>query len=273
MSIIKSSAYSLHINYSITVGGLSAINAVAGAYSDNLPLVVISGCPNSNDYGTERILHHTVGLPNFNQTFRCFQNVTCHCCIIKSIENAAREIDYAFEMAIKMKKPVYIEISCNLPAIKHYSFMDPPPMCGFPKQSNQDVLDKVAKDIVDMLKGAVKPVLVVGNMSFAFCMCPIFSRDFAQDLTSENVMHKMLFRNLRMHVGMPMPVYQMQKAWSLKSMIILLAHIGARSLLRFVVRSLSLQTCTSSLAQSLMTIPLLASTENIYDYCLLTSYL
>jgi pyruvate decarboxylase len=61
-----------------TVGGLSIINAIAGAYSENLPVICIVGGPNTNDYGTNRILHHTIGLPDFSQELRCFQTVTCY---------------------------------------------------------------------------------------------------------------------------------------------------------------------------------------------------
>ncbi|WRX23528.1 Thiamine pyrophosphate enzyme [Theobroma cacao] len=61
-----------------TVGGLSVLNAIAGAYSENLPLICIVGGPNSNDYGTNRVLHHTIGLPDFSQELRCFQTVTCY---------------------------------------------------------------------------------------------------------------------------------------------------------------------------------------------------
>jgi pyruvate decarboxylase len=32
-----------------TVGGLSVLNAIAGAYSENLPVVCVVGGPNSND--------------------------------------------------------------------------------------------------------------------------------------------------------------------------------------------------------------------------------
>ena len=60
-----------------TVGGLSVINAIAGAYSENLPVICIVGGPNTNDFGTNRILHHTIGLPDFSQELRCFQTVTC----------------------------------------------------------------------------------------------------------------------------------------------------------------------------------------------------
>jgi pyruvate decarboxylase len=61
-----------------TIGGLSVLNAIAGAYSENLPVICIAGGPNSNDYGTNRILHHTIGVPDFSQELRCFQTVACH---------------------------------------------------------------------------------------------------------------------------------------------------------------------------------------------------
>ncbi|KVH94118.1 Thiamine pyrophosphate enzyme, N-terminal TPP-binding domain-containing protein [Cynara cardunculus var. scolymus] len=53
-----------------TVGGLSVLNAIAGAYSENLPVICIVGGPNSNDFGTNRILHHTIGIPDFSQELR-----------------------------------------------------------------------------------------------------------------------------------------------------------------------------------------------------------
>lgn len=61
-----------------TVGSLSLINAIAGAYSEDLPVICIVGAPNSNDYGSKKILHHTIGLSDFSQELRCFQNVTCY---------------------------------------------------------------------------------------------------------------------------------------------------------------------------------------------------
>lgn len=61
-----------------TVGGLSIINAIAGSYSENLPIICLVGGPNSNDYGTNHILHHTIGIPDFSQEAQCFQQVTCY---------------------------------------------------------------------------------------------------------------------------------------------------------------------------------------------------
>ena len=88
-----------------TVGGLSVLNAIAGAYSENLPLICIVGGPNSNDYGTNRVLHHTIGLPDFSQELRCFQTVTCFQVLISlslslslSREEREQESDFCLEL-------------------------------------------------------------------------------------------------------------------------------------------------------------------------------
>ena len=146
-----------------TVGGLSAINAVAGAYSDNLPLIVISGCPNSNDFGTEHVLHHTIGHPNFRQTLEAFKQVTCHTAVIKSVSNAAEKIDGALEAALKAKKPVYIEISCNIAAIEHGSLRDPCALMLPKEVSNPQELELCVQAVLSVLESAVKPVLVGGT--------------------------------------------------------------------------------------------------------------
>lgn len=146
-----------------TVGGLSVLNAIAGAYSENLPVICIVGGPNSNDYGTNRILHHTIGLPDFSQELRCFQTVTCYQAVVNNLEDAHEQIDTAISTALKESKPVYISISCNLPAIPHPTFSrDPVPFFLAPKMSNQMGLEAALEATVEFLNKAVKPVLVGG---------------------------------------------------------------------------------------------------------------
>ncbi|XP_038987144.1 pyruvate decarboxylase 1-like [Phoenix dactylifera] len=146
-----------------TVGGLSVINAIAGSYSENLPIICIVGGPNSNDYGTNRILHHTIGLPDFSQELRCFQAVTCFQAVVNNLEDAHELIDTAISTALKESKPVYISVSCNLPAIPHPTFApEPVPYFLAPKVSNQMVLEAAVEATAEVLNKAVKPVLVAG---------------------------------------------------------------------------------------------------------------
>ncbi|KAE9591975.1 putative pyruvate decarboxylase [Lupinus albus] len=163
-----------------TVGGLSVLNAIAGAYSENLPLICIVGGPNSNDYGTNRILHHTIGLPDFTQELNCFQTVTCFqydaiamviaivvasrdAAVVNNLEDAHELIDTAISTALKESKPVYISIGCNLPGIPYPTFNhEPVPFALNPKLSNQLGLEAAVEAAAAFLNKAVKPVLVGG---------------------------------------------------------------------------------------------------------------
>ncbi|GKB45235.1 pyruvate decarboxylase 2 [Tanacetum coccineum] len=146
-----------------TVGGLSVLNAIAGAYSENLPVICIVGAPNSNDYGANRILHHTIGLPDFSQEFHCFKTVTCYQAVVNSLENAHELIDTAIATALIESKPVYISIACNLPATLHPAFNRAPiPFFLSPKLSNRMSLEAAVEAAAEFLNKAVKPVIVGG---------------------------------------------------------------------------------------------------------------
>ncbi|KAF3599778.1 hypothetical protein F2Q69_00038955 [Brassica cretica] len=148
-----------------TVGGLSVINAIAGAYSENLPLICIVGGPNSNDYGTNRILHHTIGLSDFRQELTCFEAVTCYQAVVNNLEDAHEQIDKAVSMALSESKPVYISISCNLAATPHPTFRsDPVPFSLSTESSNKMSLEAAVEATVEFLNKAVKPVLEVSTM-------------------------------------------------------------------------------------------------------------
>ncbi|KAM5550675.1 hypothetical protein ABKV19_027157 [Rosa sericea] len=146
-----------------TVGGLSVLNAIAGAYSDDLPVICIVGGPNSNDYGTNRILHHTIGSPDFTQELRCFQTVTCYQAVINNLEDARQKIDTAISTALKESKPVYVSISCNLLGIPHPSFSrEPIPISLPPRVSNRMALEAAVEATAQFLDNAVKPVMIGG---------------------------------------------------------------------------------------------------------------
>ncbi|XP_022885306.1 pyruvate decarboxylase 2-like isoform X2 [Olea europaea var. sylvestris] len=146
-----------------TVGGLSLLNAVAGAYSENLPVICIVGGPNTNDYGTNRILHHTIGLPDFSQEFRCFQTVTCYQALVNNLDDAHEQIDMAISTALKESKPVYLSISCNLPGIPHPTFArEPIPFSLSPRLTNKRGLEAAVDAAAAFLNKAVKPVIIGG---------------------------------------------------------------------------------------------------------------
>ncbi|KAG7674915.1 hypothetical protein Ndes2526B_g07757 [Nannochloris sp. 'desiccata'] len=149
-----------------TVGGLSAINAVAGAYAENLPVICITGGPNSNDYVGCKTIHHTIGDDGgFMQELECFKQVTCEQVVIKSLDSAHELIDRAIAAALRNSKPVYVSVACNLATLHHPSFAKAPvPYALTPKLSNKASLEAAVDAAAKFLNTKTKPVLVAGPL-------------------------------------------------------------------------------------------------------------
>jgi len=149
-----------------TVGGLSAINAVAGAFAENIPVICITGGPNSNDYVGSKTIHHTTGEDgNFMQELECLKQVTCEQVVIKSLDTAHELIDRAIAAALRNSKPVYISVACNLAGLHHPSFAKAPvPYALSPKLSNEASLEAAVDATAKFLNSKTKPVLVAGPL-------------------------------------------------------------------------------------------------------------
>jgi len=143
-----------------TVGGLSVVNAVAGAYSDNLPILVVSGGINSNDIGSNRVLHHTTGLAKKSQQFEIFEKVTAYAAVISHVNEAKLQIDQAFHIMLREKKPVYLEISCNL-ALEPLARPCPFFYKGT-STSSEEALELAIQAAMHFWTEATKPVLIGG---------------------------------------------------------------------------------------------------------------
>jgi pyruvate decarboxylase len=149
-----------------TVGGLSAINAIAGAYAENLPVICICGGPNSNDFASNRLIHHTLGRKfDFMQELNCFKEVTAEQVVIHSLADAHEEIDKAISAAVFHSKPVYICVCCNLAGLHHPSFDSSPiPYSLSTKQSNPRSLEAAVEAAAAFLGGKQKPVALAGSL-------------------------------------------------------------------------------------------------------------
>jgi indolepyruvate decarboxylase len=145
------------------VGGLSAVNAVAGAFAEDLPVIVISGGPNVNSLMENRVLHHTLAQPEEGAKFvhSVYKEITAHAVVIREVSTAAFRIDEAIRIALSAQKPVYIEIACNLAGTL---ISKPNTLALAPtRQSDPSSLQKALKHVADFLNGARQPVLVAGS--------------------------------------------------------------------------------------------------------------
>lgn len=148
----------LVVTYS--VGGLSAINAVAGAYAEDLPMIVISGAPNTNSENENQLLHHTLAEVNYTYVRDMFKPITADSVIVHHLADAPVQIDYAIEKALTSRKPVYIEIACNIAGLE----VSAPCKREFKPMFTSDpgALDDAIQHAASFLNNATKPVLVAG---------------------------------------------------------------------------------------------------------------
>ncbi|MEE9214781.1 MAG: thiamine pyrophosphate-binding protein [Thermodesulfobacteriota bacterium] len=143
-----------------SVGGLSALNAVAGAYSEDHPIVVISGGPNTNSEPENQLLHHTLGEIRYSYQRDIYSEVTKEAVIIKHIADAPYQIDTAIQTSLEKQKPVYIEIPCNIAGLQIHE----PQLFKFTKntKSNPEALSEAVESTATILNSAPKPILVAG---------------------------------------------------------------------------------------------------------------
>src|SRR3989440_147631 len=73
------------------VGAFSALNGIAGAYAENLPVIFVSGSYNTNDPGANHYLHHTLGTNNYSYQYEMIQQVTCNLANLPCSEPAPYE--------------------------------------------------------------------------------------------------------------------------------------------------------------------------------------
>src|SRR5450432_1818099 len=90
------------------VGGLNVVNAVAGAYAEKSPVVVVSGAPGRKDREKDPLLHHKV--KTFETQRRVYDEVTVASTVLLDEQRAASEIARCVEACLKHKRPVYIEV-------------------------------------------------------------------------------------------------------------------------------------------------------------------
>ena len=145
-----------------SVGALSALNAIGGAYAENLPVILISGTPNSNDRSTEHLLHHTLGTHDFLYQLEIAKKLTCAAVSITSAIDAPEQIDFAIQAALREKKPAYIGIACNIAATPCAA---PGPISALINEdpSDHETLTAAVTAAAEFLLGKKKPVLLIGS--------------------------------------------------------------------------------------------------------------
>lgn len=90
------------------VGGLNTVNAIACAYAERSPVVLLTGSPGYSERTRTPYLHHMVR--DFSTQREVFERMTVAAVTLDDPLTAEREMDRAFGALLRYRRPIYLEI-------------------------------------------------------------------------------------------------------------------------------------------------------------------
>ena len=149
------------------VGGLNIVNAVACAYAERSPVVVLSGSPGLGERVKNPLLHHMV--QDFSTQCEVFEKVTVASVILDDPLTAEREIDRALAMLMRYKRPVYLEIPRDM-VLAPLDGSSPTAKAEMEASSNPDALKEAVAEVRGILSKSEYPVILAGSEIYRFSL-------------------------------------------------------------------------------------------------------
>jgi indolepyruvate decarboxylase len=142
------------------VGELSAINAIAGSYAENLPVFHLTGMPAMPVQEAHALVHHTLGNGAFDLFARMAEPVVCGSAIMTP-QNVAYETERLIATALYRRKPVYMAFPSDLatqPVVGQAARLTPP-------SSDPANLSAVTEAILDALAHSGTACILPGMLT------------------------------------------------------------------------------------------------------------
>lgn len=136
-------------------GALNMVNAIAAAYAEKSPVVVLSGGPGKNESASGLLLHHQA--KTLDSQLSIYREITCAQVRLDDAGRAPADIAHALAAARRHSQPVYIEIPRDMVEAECAAVVpevEPP--------ADEEVLAACVDEILASLARADSPVLMAG---------------------------------------------------------------------------------------------------------------
>lgn len=152
------------------VGELSAINAIAGSFSEHVPVVHIAGVPTTAASQSRNIVHHALPDRSPDVFAKMYRAVTVgqfssQGTFVKNshnTNNAGALIDLTLQHALKHQRPVYFQLASDATDVMiKDDRLAVPIKTSFTDDKIEERTEKCAVDIVEKLQRAHFPLLLV----------------------------------------------------------------------------------------------------------------
>jgi indolepyruvate decarboxylase len=134
-------------------GAFNLVNAVAGAYAERSPVVVIAGAPGAAERSSGFMLHHQA--KTIDTQLAVFREITCDQAVLSNAATAPAEIARVLRNARERSLPVYIEFPRDMVSASCEAVPVLPR-----RAADRAALSECAAEILDKLTSAKSPVII-----------------------------------------------------------------------------------------------------------------
>lgn len=136
-------------------GALNLVNAVAAAYAEKSPVVVLSGAPGRGERASGLGVHHQART--LDSQLAIFREITCDQAVLDDSSRAPLEIARVLASARRCSRPVYIEIPRD-----RVDAPCAPVVAEAARELDAEALESCAEEIMARLVAAERPVVMAG---------------------------------------------------------------------------------------------------------------
>ncbi|CUA86226.1 thiamine pyrophosphate-binding protein [Pseudidiomarina woesei] len=136
-------------------GALNGVNAIAQAYEEYVPLVILAGYPSQKEINSGLQIHHQA--KSIDSQRAIFSEITCAQVRLDNPDTAIENLQFALQMCRQKSRPVLIEIprdatNFNLPAMPNQSI----------ELANPPIHENQYRQLTTALTTARRPVILSG---------------------------------------------------------------------------------------------------------------
>ena len=143
------------------VGELSAINGLAGAFSEFVPVVHVVGTPSTLSQRSGQLLHHTLGNGDFDAFAKMSEGISCAVARLRDPQDIATQIDHAIRTCYVRSRPVYVTLPTDMAQKKvEGERLETPIDLSYP-ENDVEKEDYVVDVILKKLAAAKSPIILV----------------------------------------------------------------------------------------------------------------
>ena len=158
------------VSFTYGPGSLNAVNSMAGAYVESVPVVLVGGSPSIAQFNSQRdqgVLWHHMFDGSYTD-LHVFENVTAMAIRIDNPTTGPDLIDAVLRTCVTLSKPVYIEISSETGGLPCRPVPDEP-LAAAPVPQDPDILSEAVAATMKRLKDAdkTKNLVLLGGVEVA----------------------------------------------------------------------------------------------------------